>query len=174
VLAFLLGAAGPERLRARAIDDRPADPRRGALPGPPGPLPLTGGDKTGRMRRPWQAAQRAELAGLREAALLAGDPRCAGDAIRALGRLRAVADDAELLRLIDDPRPNVRDQVILALGESGRPDAIDVLVPFLHAADPKARILATQAVGSIGGPRADAMLEAIHGSPPDARGARRR
>jgi HEAT repeat protein len=98
---------------------------------------------------------------LRRVALAERDPVCAGNAIRALGRLRAVAGDVDLLRLLHDGRENVRDQVIVALGQSGRAETIDVLEPFLRAPDAKTRILAGQAVGDLGGSKADAILKAL-------------
>jgi hypothetical protein len=138
----------------------PIDVRSGRSPPGHGALGFVSGNPRTKAEFRHAAAIGDEPA-LRRLALTAEDPVCAGNAVRALGRLRAVAGDPDLVGLLDDPRPNVRDQLILALGSSGRPEAIELLEPLLRASDRKVRILATQAVGDIGGPRADTLLAEI-------------
>jgi HEAT repeat protein len=101
-------------------------------------------------------ASPADVADLRDVALSAQSPLAAGNAVRALGRLGVLARDPALLALLEDPRPRVRDETILALGECRDPQAIAPLEAFALGSDPKARILAIRALGRIGGARARA------------------
>jgi HEAT repeat protein len=105
------------------------------------------------------AAERSQLPGLRRAALESPDPLVVGNALRALGRLRAVAGDAELVALLDDPRARVRHETIVALGHSGEASAVPRLAPVLEGEDPAARQLALQALGRLDDPAARAVLE---------------
>ena len=98
---------------------------------------------------------------LRETALRAGDPLAAANAVRALGRLRLVAQDREFLDLLGDPRPRVRHETILALGESRSEAAVPFLAPLLRGGDAKARTLAIHALGRVGGADARARLREV-------------
>lgn len=95
---------------------------------------------------------------LRRVALGSSDPLVAGNAVRALGRLGAVAGEVDLLRLLSDRRPRVRQEIVMALGASGDPRVLDDLAPMLVAEDPSIRTLAIQAIGRIGSPRARELL----------------
>lgn len=78
--------------------------------------------------RAWVARCRnpssSDLLVFRTQALHDDDPLVAGNAIAALGRLGAVWGDDELLELLDDPRPRVRQQLIVALSQCGNADAL--------------------------------------------------
>jgi hypothetical protein len=110
-------------------------------------------------------ASAAEIAGLRDVALHAPDALAAGNAVRALGRLHAVAKDADLVRLLDDPRERVRDETILALGESRSASTLERLEPLLRAGDQHVRVLAIRAIGRVGGERARRILSAVADDP---------
>lgn len=100
------------------------------------------------------------VAELRWVALEAEHPLVAGNAVRALGRLRAVAGDAALVELIADPRPRLRQETVLALGRSGDPAAVDVLAPLLEGEGADLRTLAIQALGELRCDRAWTVLAA--------------
>jgi hypothetical protein len=102
-----------------------------------------------------------DVPALRDVALTAQSPLAAGNAVRALGRLHAVAKDADLVKLLDDPRVRVRDELILALGESRDTSAIELLEPLVRAQDEHLRVLAIHAIGRIGGETARRMLEQV-------------
>jgi HEAT repeat protein len=55
-----------------------------------------------------------------------------------------------LHRLLADPRPRVRDELTLALGQSGDPAAARLVEPLLAAADPDARRVAILALVRLG------------------------
>jgi len=110
-------------------------------------------------------ATAADVPALREVALTARDPLAAGNAVRALGRLRAVSKDADLVKLLDDPRERVRDETILALGESRDASALGRLEQLVRSVDPHVRVLAIRAVGRVGGARARSILEQVADDP---------
>ena len=87
-----------------------------------------------------RAAAPADRSGLRDAALHAVDPTVAGAALRALGRLGLVAADAELLALADDPRPRIRQELLLALAAVDAPGTGSLLTRALD--DPDASVAA--------------------------------
>jgi HEAT repeat protein len=129
---------------AAPVDASPSPSGRGTL--------LSRADSPGQVRavvRFCATATFTDGPALRQVALGTADPLCAGNAMRALGRLRRVADDPDLLRLLHDPRPRVRDETILALGESGRPEALAALVPFLRHAEGKVRLLASGSIARL-------------------------
>ncbi|MFO0983606.1 MAG: HEAT repeat domain-containing protein [Planctomycetota bacterium] len=105
-----------------------------------------------------QAMQRDDVPRLRRAALESNDPIVAGNAIRALGRLRAFAAEPDLLDLLDDQRPRVRQEAVMALGRCGDEKAVPRLVVQLDAEDPSLRALAIRALGDIGGVLAEKHL----------------
>jgi len=100
-----------------------------------------------------------DLAALRHAALHSENPLVVGNAVKALGRLKAVMGDDELLALLDDERPRVRDDTVVALGNSADPRATTLLVPLLGAEGRAQRTLVIQALGKIGTEEARAALE---------------
>lgn len=106
-------------------------------------------------------ATRADIAALREAALTAQDPLVAGNAVRALGRLRVVARDPQLAALVHDPRSRVRDETIIALGECGDRAASDTLATLAADPDPKVRVLALRSLGRLGGERAEEVARGV-------------
>jgi HEAT repeat protein len=98
---------------------------------------------------------------LRERALTSRDPLVAGNALRALGVLKRVASDPELVALLQDRRLRVQQEVVIALGESDDPSAVDVLAPRLASAEDPLRPLVIQALGQLPGERARALVAAI-------------
>jgi HEAT repeat protein len=115
-----------------------------------------------------QNATLEQAAELRRAALESKDPLVAGNALLALGRLRAVAGDDELTALLDDPRQRVRQDAVKALGLSGDQAQVATLAPLLSTADASLRPLVIQALGQLGGERATALLTAIRDDPAEA------
>lgn len=108
------------------------------------------------------AATALDTPDLRHAALEASNPLVAGNAVRALGRLGLVeARDAELVALLRDERPRLRQEIIVALGKSGDPAAVVLLVPLLETTGGMLRPLVVQALVRLGGPEARAALEAF-------------
>lgn len=108
--------------------------------------------------RATRGASGADAARLRSLALEAGDPLVAGNAIRALCRLGVFAGDGELLRLLDDPRPRVRQESVLALSDSAGPEHVDRLVRRLGDEDAHVRALALRALGGIDDARAESAV----------------
>ena len=106
---------------------------------------------------------------LRETALHAESPLAAGNAIRALGRLHAVVRDPELVALLRDRRERVRDETVLALGESRNAEAVELLEPFVRDADRRVRLLALRAIGRVGGERAESVLRSVRDDPSASR-----
>lgn len=94
------------------------------------------------------ACSTATAADLSRLRLLAAseDPLVAGNAIRALGRMRAVHQDEQLLQRLDDAAPRVRHELIAALGQCGDATAARWLEPRLYEQDQQARYLAIQAL----------------------------
>ena len=84
-----------------------------------------------------------------------------GNAVRALGRLRAVAGDAALLALLSDDRMRVRQELVIALGVSGERHSVKALADVLETADAGLRPLVIQALGRLGGDRARSILERV-------------
>jgi HEAT repeat protein len=88
-----------------------------------------------------------------------------GNSIRALGRLGAVLRDDELLAMLTDERPRVRQELVRALGESKDPRAVPHLAEFIEGEDPTLRTLAIQSLGKIGGDEARVLLENARSDP---------
>ncbi|MBK8978255.1 MAG: HEAT repeat domain-containing protein [Planctomycetes bacterium] len=172
-------AALPERAGAAAvgaIDAAAADPgtpndgpaAATAPPLPPpvrtiagfAPEPQTMADVHA-LRARTAAATAEAIPALRRTALAAGNPLAAGLALQALGRLRAVAGDAELLALVDDPRPRVRQELVAALGTSGDPTCATTLAAATRDADETTRTLAIRALGVLGGRAAHSELQRL-------------
>lgn len=108
-----------------------------------------------------RGADASHVPTLRRVALSSPDPLVTGNALRALGRLGAVRpSDPELAGLLDDPRPRVRQEVVIALGESADPASVDLLAPLLRAEPASLRPLVLQALGRIGTREARAALDA--------------
>jgi HEAT repeat protein len=177
-VAEIAAAAGAAALGALAL---PALLRGG---GPPAPPPLTAPVDGGSPRE--ETADRGKLrmvartsaevravvafcdapgdgdrAALLEVALRFSDPLCAGNALRALGNLDAVAGDPRLLALADDPRPRVRHELARALGKSRRPQAVRALGRLLSHEDRTVRLLAIQSLGRCGGEEAERLLAGL-------------
>lgn len=106
-----------------------------------------------------------ELESLRRMALESSDPLVAGNALRALGRLGTWSGDEELMALLDDPRARVRQDAVVALGQSRDPDAVAHLAPLLEEDDATLRALTIQALGRIGGERSRELLESMREDP---------
>jgi hypothetical protein len=107
-----------------------------------------------------RSAEPGDLAELRRAALTAKSALTVGNAVRALGRLRAFHHDAELLKLLDDPRLRVRQEAVRALGSSGDASVVDLLEAVLRDTDTdgSVRHVAIDALGRLPGPRPRALL----------------
>ena len=108
-------------------------------------------------------ATAANHSALREAALHAQDALVAGNAIKALGRLRLFSADPDLLALIADPRPRVRQDAVAACSLDGRSAAIPGLEKALTTGDAALRPLVLEALGRIGGSAARGLLERVAG-----------
>jgi hypothetical protein len=106
-------------------------------------------------------AKPADASRLRKVALASTDPLVAGNAIRALGRLKMVAGDESILTLLADERPRVRQEVIVALGKSGWRGSVQRLAPLVRDSDQAVRLLAIQAIRELGGNEADALLSEV-------------
>jgi HEAT repeat protein len=98
---------------------------------------------------------------LRRVALKSTDPLVAGNAVRALGRLKMVAGDEELVGLLIDERPRVRQEIIVALGKSGWRASVPRLARLVRDDDRTVRLLAIQAIRELGGREADAILREV-------------
>jgi hypothetical protein len=109
-----------------------------------------------------------DRAGLRELAQRE-DPLVAGNAIRALGRLRAVHSDRELVAMLHDRRPRVRGEVVLALGDCGEPAMAAQLQPLLGDSDQGTAMLAVQALVHLGATAPVAALAGDPAAPPQLR-----
>jgi hypothetical protein len=109
-----------------------------------------------------------DCAGLRELAHR-DDALVAGNAIRALGRLRAVHSDPELVAMLHDGRPRVRGEVVLALGECGDPAMAARLQPLLGESDQGTAMLAVQALMRLGATAPVAALAGDPAAPPQLR-----
>lgn len=106
-------------------------------------------------------AEQASASRLKQAALTSGDPLVAGNSIRALGRLGLARTSTGIPALLDDPRPRIRQETLIALGKSGDPAALPHLAPLIKSEDATLRALAIQALGRLGGTRARSLVEAI-------------
>ena len=101
--------------------------------------------------RQTRQASEEDIPALLKAALSSEDPLVAGNAIRALGRLKAVSKDKRLVALLEDPRKRVRQEIVVALGRSEDLRMVDPLLPLLSDEDETLRTLALQALGRLGG-----------------------
>ena len=114
-----------------------------------------------------RGATSSDRPALLHAALTAEDPLVAGNAVKALGRLKILASDPTLLDLIADPRRRVRQDAVIACGLDGS----DVAIPYLEKAfakgDASLQPLIIDALGKIGGPAASELIQRI-GSDPQA------
>ncbi|HET6201974.1 MAG TPA: HEAT repeat domain-containing protein [Planctomycetota bacterium] len=92
--------------------------------------PLTGGDGANGSGTAASARRerRAELAGLLEGFLRDGDYNVRSSALIGLGRLDGAGHVAAFREALRDPHPQVRDAAVLALGVSGRGEAIPDLL----------------------------------------------
>lgn len=109
-------------------------------------------------------AERSNADELLAAALSAEDPLVVGNAIRALARLGR-CDDERLLGFIDDRRPRVRQELVLALGETRLLGSVALLVGRYEHADDSIRPLIVRSLGSIGGDEARRFLCTIRDDP---------
>jgi len=108
-----------------------------------------------------RSADSGSIPVLRHMALESADPLVVGNALRALGRLKAVSRDPALAGLIRDPRIRVRQESIMALGESADPKAVEALSPLVGEHDPRIRPLVIHALGRIGGEKARGLVEGV-------------
>lgn len=114
-----------------------------------------------RLREQTRAADAGALPELRRLALTVPDAIVAAEAIEALGRLGALAADAELLALADDERPRVRQAVVLGLGHPGADLGIGLLRRLAVGADADLRPLAIAALGRVRGAAAAGALREL-------------
>ncbi|HEX6813532.1 MAG TPA: HEAT repeat domain-containing protein [Planctomycetota bacterium] len=113
-----------------------------------------------RLREQTAAATADALPDLRTLALTARDPIAVGCALEALARLGALPGDQQVAALAHDPRPRVRQQFALALGQCGEA-AVPRLLAMGNGDDAAVRSLAILALGRIGGRDALAALATI-------------
>ena len=104
-----------------------------------------------------------EIEGLVELATHAEDPLVAGTAIAALGRLGAFRATPALVPLLDDPRPRIRQEALVAAGASGDRRFVALLVARLGSVGVTPLVI--QALGRLGGAAA---REALVGLDPSA------
>lgn len=104
-------------------------------------------------------ATAADLGALRELALGDADPAVVGKALAAMGRLQALAGDEQVAALLQDPRPRVRQDYVLALGLAADPLAIPRLQRIASGADAELRPLALQSLGGQGPAAAPVLAE---------------
>lgn len=158
------GEAAPAAADASLGD--PVDAISSPSPSAGGKLPLhpSGPADVRRIVEFCRHAGHDDIALMRRLALGSPDPLTAGNAIRALARLGAVAGDLELTALLEDPRLRVRQEVVVALGRSGDRGAVEELEPLLEGGA-TLRPLVIQALGRLGGARALALLERIRDDP---------
>lgn len=102
---------------------------------------------------------------LLDAALNAEDPLVAGNAVKALGRLKAFASDPVLLALTTDPRLRVRQDAVIACGLDGGAEAIPYLEEAFAEGDTSLQPLIVNALGKIGGAAATKLLERVAADP---------
>jgi HEAT repeat protein len=148
------GCTADHFLEVAAVPPPAGDPGTAALP-----AAATCSDEVRQVVRCSKNAGPEAVAELRRLALESPDPLVAGNAVRALGRLGAVTGDERVVSLLRDPRPRVRQELVMALGENRDPFALDELTGVLEAEDSSLRALAIQAIGRIGGRRASEILE---------------
>jgi len=167
----LIVSSNPSPLRAEhaLLPDSAADSAAAKFGLPP--LEATTPEEVREVLRFTREATGDDLPTLRDMALRAEDPLVAGNAIRALGRMGAVAEDPKLVALIEDTRQRVRQEIVVALGLSGSASAVPLLAGVLEstgersADDDSLRLLAVRALGYIGGERAHDILAAVRDDP---------
>ena len=108
-----------------------------------------------------RAATPTNAATLRRMALKSEDPLVAGNAIQALGRMKEAGNGVDFTALLRDPRPRIRQEAVVALGERGDAKAVPVLAGVLRGTDQDLRLLAIQALGKISGEDAKKLMEAF-------------
>jgi HEAT repeat protein len=111
------------------------------------------------------SAGQDDLPELRRLALESKDPLVAGNAIRALGRLKALVDDERLIKLLADDRDRVCQEMVMALGASESVQAVKPLAAVMEKRDPDLRALAIQSLGRLNLPEAGAVLEKLRNDP---------
>ncbi len=151
-----------------------ADSNVAAPVAPPEPSPLTLEGELVQVTTPAEVrsfvafartAGHGEVVHLRLLALESDNALVVGNSIRELGRLGAVLRDGELLAMLTDERPRVRQELVRALGESKDPRAVPHLAEFIEGEDPTLRTLAIQSLGKIGGHEARVLLENARSDP---------
>jgi hypothetical protein len=157
---ILTGDASPPRAASRTKGTEEA-PQVALLPPA---APVTAAE----VREVVQAARtapRSAAASLRDRALTSPDPLVVGNALRALGAQNLVVRDPALVSLLDDRRPRVRQEVVIALGQSGDPAAVELLAPRLASDDDMLRSLVIQALGRLPGEQAHTLVTSIADDP---------
>lgn len=147
-------AAGDARTGGDAVAAEAAWPDRAATP-----------EDVRAIVRRGRGAGAGDIPALRGAALGATDPLVAGNAIRALGRLDAVAGDPALLGLMRDARLRVRQEVVLALGRSRQASAAGHLEDALRSGGPELRPLAIHGLSAIDSDAARAATRVLRTAP---------
>ncbi len=104
-------------------------------------------------------------ASLRRMAFGSSDPLVASNAIRALGRLGLFQWDSSTQELLNDPRPRVQQETILAFGQSRESNALESLIAISEDQESPQRTLALRALGAIGGEQAQAVLNVVAANP---------
>lgn len=106
-------------------------------------------------------ADQSTVPELRRLARTSRNALVVGNAVRALGRLRALTGDDELMELLDDARPRVRQEMVRALGRSSDRSLVPRLAKIVEEGDRELSPLATQALGRLGGQEARECLTAL-------------
>ncbi|NLX36445.1 MAG: HEAT repeat domain-containing protein, partial [Chloroflexi bacterium] len=89
------------------------------------------------------------------------DAAVRGEAIMALGRLRAPEAVGPLISAMLDEQSSVAIMAIQSLGEIGEPSAIEALVVMLNSGGPERRVAALRALGAIGTEQAFAGIASV-------------
>lgn len=102
---------------------------------------------------------------LRRAALESADPLVAGNALKALGRLKLLSSDDALLALTADPRQRVRQDAVTACGLDGGAPALVRLEQALATGDATIRPLVLRSLGLIRGEPSRRLIEGVASDP---------
>ncbi len=112
-----------------------------------------------------RAATTNDQDALRHAALSSADPLVAGNALKALGRLKLISKDEALLALTSDPRQRVRQDAVTACGLDGGAPALARLEQALATGDASIRPLVLRSLGLIRGDASRRLIEGVASDP---------
>lgn len=98
-------------------------------------------------------------------------PQSSGRVVRALREIYGSSGSlavSDVIRRLDDPDADVREEAARALGRTKAPDAVEALIHRLHDPSSTIRLAAARALGQIGDPRAlPVLIETLDGGSED-------